>query len=41
MAIVQVFAERRTGQKLYAPDLLIWGHKNKSLIKYLAKNLVN
>jgi hypothetical protein len=36
MANVKVFADRqtnrRTGQKLYAPDLSIWGHKN-----YLAK----
>jgi hypothetical protein len=23
--------DRRTGQKLYAPDLLIWGHKNLKL----------
>jgi hypothetical protein len=27
MANVKVFADRQTGQKLYAPDLLIRGHK--------------
>jgi hypothetical protein len=28
MANVKVSADRRTGQKLYAPDLSIRGHKN-------------
>jgi hypothetical protein len=27
MANVEVFADRQTGQKLYAPHLLIQGHK--------------
>jgi hypothetical protein len=27
MANVKVFADRRTGQKLYAPDLSMRGHK--------------
>jgi hypothetical protein len=28
MANIRVFADKQTGQKIYAPDLSIWGHKN-------------
>jgi hypothetical protein len=34
MANVKVFADRRTGQKLYASDLSIRGHKNLSINPY-------
>jgi hypothetical protein len=36
MANVKVFTDRHTVQKLYAPDLSIWGHKNQYHIKVLA-----
>jgi hypothetical protein len=43
MANVKVFADRQTdrrsGQKLYAPDLSIWGHKNIYYITRKASSL--
>ena len=31
MANVKVFADKQTDQKLYAPNLLMWRHKNEGL----------
>jgi hypothetical protein len=45
MANVKVFADRqtnrRTGQKLYAPDLSIRGHKNIFLFKKIEYSLAS
>jgi hypothetical protein len=39
MANVKIFADRQTGQKLYAPNLSIRGHKNISYqVKLLPPN---
>jgi hypothetical protein len=37
MTNVKVFADRRTGQKLYAPNLSIRGHKKVWKTDYLSR----